>query len=75
MGNVGEFREFRVFVENERIFNAPGNANLRIIPQHAVLAGWVVEVAAFIEELNRVGKSQETVGETGGNENLILFSG
>jgi hypothetical protein len=45
-----------VLFGNERILNAPGDAQIWVVPGDAVLVGGIVKIAAPIEKLDRIGK-------------------
>ena len=71
--NIGELGIFRVLFGNKRTANAPGNINIRIAPENAMLIGRIVEVAAFVKKLDGIGKRQEAVRESRGDINLIML--
>ena len=50
----------------------PADGKRRIVPGDAALVIGVVEVVAFVAELRHVGKHQESMGESPGNQELVL---
>ena len=58
--SVEYFASFR----RQRIRDAPGDAEVGIIPEDPVLVRGIVEVAALIEKLNGIGQGHESRART-----------
>lgn len=54
-----EGRKLCIFFRDEGIRDAPGNPDIRIIPNDSGLTGGVVEIAALVKELNGIGQARK----------------
>lgn len=73
--HVGKPRKPGIFSGYERTINAPTNVQRGIVPQNTVLIGAVIEIAAHIKELDRIGESDKSVCKTGRNINHVVRFG
>src|SRR5271168_4510397 len=51
---IGELQILRVLFRDLGLTNPPGDIQIGIVPKNAVLVAWVVIVAAFVQELDRI---------------------
>ena len=72
-GHLRQPRTLRVLFRNNGVGDAPRNVEIRIVPENPVFIAGVIEITTFVEELDGIGQSQESMCKSRWNIDLILF--
>src|SRR5208283_1741664 len=62
-----------ILLGNQWIRDSPRNFQGGVVPENSTLIGWIIEIAAFIKELDRLAERGKSVSKSGGDVDLILL--